>query len=573
MFSSKVHASICDGVLITPETNAYSIAFNKEGYYSISFIPLRTLYRVSCNATLELKSLTSPYKANFQVIPKMQPGTTKPLVVYVSTSDIGSKLKLESDSEKPTQDFKLKIHHSATPITNGTNIPRNDSIRSSRDTQSTDDISMLSNEEKEHVSKIFEEYDTDGNGDLSVEEFEKLMRQLIPNVSNQWLNKIRMTYDFNADGKFDKLEFLAAYANCRWDVSKLVRQTFEWEIPAQEITMEGKLGEGAFGVVHKAKWRGLTVAAKQLKSTSLPNEVMEEFRKEVDILGKLRHPNIVLLLGASTQPPSLIMVTEFLPGGTVFQLLHEKKERIPIATAAKMAWQTGLALNYLHLNEPQILHRDLKSMNLLLDSHRNVKVCDFGLSCVKPKKEEVKDSVGSPFWMAPEVLTGQPYNEKADVYSFGVCMYEMIANHVPFSEITKQNPNALQTALQKIVNGERAPFPPNTNPEYAEIVVAAWAPSSNQRQSFTQLVPRLEVLYHKLEKEATIAAQQQQAYAQQAPPSYPYPQYSPQMSVPGYPAPQAYQQPPPTYHQVPQPYQQPPPTYHQPPSSMGQHLP
>jgi sterile alpha motif and leucine zipper-containing kinase AZK len=125
------------------------------------------------------------------------------------------------------------------------------------------------------------------------------------------------------------------------------------------------------------------------------------------------------------------MVTEYLSGGNLYEVLHEKKTRINPVMLVQMAWQTALGLNYLHLSNPQILHRDLKPMNLLLDSNANVKICDFGLSCVKEKRAVVTESVGSPFWMAPEVLMGKPYNEKADVYSFGVLLYEFLTGVIP----------------------------------------------------------------------------------------------------------------------------------------------
>jgi serine/threonine protein kinase len=215
-------------------------------------------------------------------------------------------------------------------------------------------------------------------------------------------NRIYHDMDLNRSGTITFDEFVAGLEKYRWDTSNFsfskktsTANQYEWEIPFSEIKIEKKLGEGSFGTVFKAKWRGCDVACKELKDAGkVTSDVLEDFKKEIAILGKLRHPNVVLYMGASTKPPHLCMVTEYLDGGSLYEKIHQKKEKLDLKSLLYVGKQTAFGLNYLHLSD--IIHRDLKSMNLLADRYLTVKLCDFGLSCIKPKDTSLIEQVGSP---------------------------------------------------------------------------------------------------------------------------------------------------------------------------------
>jgi len=366
----------------------------------------------------------------------------------------------------------------------------------------------LSDAQRQQIVRAFNEGDLNHDGQLSFDEFYEIMKKVCPELTRPESNRIYVEMDRDCSGGIDLEEFIEAVVLYQWDLKKLEKRSsplpFEWEIPYEELTLGAKLGEGAFGIVYKAKWRGTAVAVKELKYQNLNEEVLEEFRKEISILGKLRHPNVVLFMGACTEAPHLCMITEFLAGGNLFELLHERPSETlpPLPLLIQMGWQTALGLNYLHLTKPQqILHRDLKTMNLLLDSYGNIKICDFGLSCVKSKNETVTETVGSPFWMAPEVLQGKQYGEAADVYSFGVCFYEMLTGHIPFSEqVNDVDPNSLQKALRAICLGKRADIPSHLDPRLRKLIEASWANDPNKRPPFSEICDTLEKIHNDLEQ-------------------------------------------------------------------------
>jgi serine/threonine protein kinase len=129
------------------------------------------------------------------------------------------------------------------------------------------------------------------------------------------------------------------------------------------------------------------------------------------------------------------LVTEHGQRGSLNKILHEEKIKLDDEKAFRLAKQIATSLHYLHSKE--ILHCDLKSQNILLTSNWQVKLCDFGLSRYRKKKEEGQDArgkTGTPHWTAPEILRGEPFEEASDVYSFGVVLWEMLTGKVPFKE-------------------------------------------------------------------------------------------------------------------------------------------
>ncbi|XP_050899067.1 probable serine/threonine-protein kinase SIS8 isoform X2 [Lathyrus oleraceus] len=157
----------------------------------------------------------------------------------------------------------------------------------------------------------------------------------------------------------------------------------EYDIPWEEISMGERIGLGSYGEVYRGEWHGTEVAVKKFLLQDISGESLEEFKSEVQIMRRLRHPNVVLFMGAITRPPNLSIVTEFLPRGSLYRLLHRPNSQLDERRRLRMALDAARGMNYLHNSTPVIVHRDLKSPNLLVDKNWVVKVCDFGLSRMK----------------------------------------------------------------------------------------------------------------------------------------------------------------------------------------------
>lgn len=140
------------------------------------------------------------------------------------------------------------------------------------------------------------------------------------------------------------------------------------------------LDRGAFGEVYRAKWRGNEVAVKVFSAGQLSPEAQDAFKREVFVMNCLRHPNIVLLMGACHTLPHLAIIMEFLVGGSLYSLLHIQKHRPKMEDIVSLAGDVCKGLQYLH--SINILHRDLKSKNVLLTGLLpcQAKLCDFGMA-------------------------------------------------------------------------------------------------------------------------------------------------------------------------------------------------
>ncbi|KAL2599579.1 hypothetical protein AAZV13_10G059700 [Glycine max] len=264
------------------------------------------------------------------------------------------------------------------------------------------------------------------------------------------------------------------------------------DIPWCDLVLREKIGSGSFGTVHRAEWNGSDVAVKILMEQDFLAERFKEFLREVAIMKRLRHPNIVLFMGAVTQPPNLSIVTEYLSRGSLYRLLHRSgaKEVLDERRRLGMAYDVAKGMNYLHKRNPPIVHRDLKSPNLLVDKKYTVKVCDFGLSRLKANTFlSSKSAAGTPEWMAPEVLRDEPSNEKSDVYSFGVILWELATLQQPWINL-----NPAQVVAAVGFKGKRLEIPHDVNPQVAALIDACWANEPWKRPSFASIMDSLRPL-------------------------------------------------------------------------------
>ncbi|KAB2627893.1 serine/threonine-protein kinase EDR1 [Pyrus ussuriensis x Pyrus communis] len=264
----------------------------------------------------------------------------------------------------------------------------------------------------------------------------------------------------------------------------------EWEILWEDLQIGERIGIGSYGEVYHADWNGTEVAVKKFLDQDFSGDALVQFKCEVEIMLRLRHPNVVLFMGAVTRPPHFSILTEFLPRGSLYRLLHRPNSQLDERRRMRMALDVAKGMNYLHTSHPTVVHRDLKSPNLLVDKNWNVKVCDFGLSRTKHHTYlSSKSTAGTPEWMAPEVLRNEPANEKCDVYSFGVILWELATCCIPWKGL-----NPMQVVGAVGFQNRRLEIPEDIDPVVAEIIRDCWQIEPNLRPSFSQLMVRLRRL-------------------------------------------------------------------------------
>lgn len=262
----------------------------------------------------------------------------------------------------------------------------------------------------------------------------------------------------------------------------------------------------------------------------------------------MRHPNICLYMGACVVPPNRAIITELAANGSVWDALrlplmppfmsadgthrgswpsrlylpdhhgtppstssatafatarhhhhhhHSRSNAVasPIPPKGTWPWELvkGVAcgaargMAYLHSGNPPVLHRDLKSANLLLDKSYTAKVCDFGLSRLKAQERSMTGNCGTVQWMAPEVLANMRYNEKADVYSYGIILWELLSRECPYDGMTP-----IQCALAVLNRDKRPDIPKWCPPALHALIRSCIKKEPNLRPSFANIILALD---------------------------------------------------------------------------------
>ncbi|CAB4291658.1 unnamed protein product [Prunus armeniaca] len=293
------------------------------------------------------------------------------------------------------------------------------------------------------------------------------------------------------------------------------KQMEEWEIDLSKLDIRHVIAHGTYGTVYRGAYDGQDVAVKILDwgedgiATAAETAALRvSFQQEVAVWHKLDHPNIPKFVGASmgtsnlriptkstsndshNSPPSraCCVVVEYVPGGTLKNfLIRNRRKKLAFKVVIQLALDLSKGLSYLH--SKKIVHRDVKTENMLLDTHRTLKIADFGVARVEAQNpRDMTGETGTLGYMAPEVLDGKPYNRKCDVYSFGICLWEIYCCDMPYpnlsfadvsSAVVRQNlrpeiPRCCPTSLVSVMR-KCWDVSPDKRPEMEEVVKLLYA--------------------------------------------------------------------------------------------------
>ncbi|KAF1317290.1 Tkl protein kinase, partial [Globisporangium splendens] len=279
-------------------------------------------------------------------------------------------------------------------------------------------------------------------------------------------------------------------------------------IPKEKVRSHALLSRGGYGEVHRGVYNDQQVAIKTLLPETRKNlKQINAFLAEVKLMASLEHERIVQFIGVAWDSLNdLCVVSEYMEGGDLRGLLtrFEDVEHRPHGfdhDKVKIALHIAHALTYLHSLQPVVLHRDLKSKNILLDNQLNAKLTDFGVS-----RERIDSTmtagVGTSLWMTPEVMMGEYYDGKADIFSFGIVLSELDSHVLPYTQAKESESGRRlpDTAVLQLVSlGRlRVEFSSEALPEIVALAHACVAVAPQDRPAASEVLYKLHNMHREM---------------------------------------------------------------------------
>jgi serine/threonine protein kinase len=240
------------------------------------------------------------------------------------------------------------------------------------------------------------------------------------------------------------------------------------------------IGDGAFGRVYKATYEAKTVAIKQIPISVVKKEKdIAQLQREIDSMAFLQHENLVALLDFFTDEKCYYLVQDYCPYGSLFHLITREGIKSGIH-ASKLFYQIVSGVSYCH--QRGVAHRDLKSLNILLDEREHIKICDFGFCAFFSENGKMDTCCGSPCYASPELLNNIEYDaKKADIWALGVVLFELLTGKRPW------NVSNIPQMIKAIISGSFK-IPNNLRPAQVELIQGMLKVDPNERMTIEKVL-------------------------------------------------------------------------------------
>ncbi|CAF1677351.1 unnamed protein product [Rotaria magnacalcarata] len=269
------------------------------------------------------------------------------------------------------------------------------------------------------------------------------------------------------------------------------------QIPYNDLIKGERIGQGGFADVYRGKWlsHDHEVAIKFIQIERVSDRVKEDFVNEISVMCLTRYEHILNIFGACMEPGKYALIVEYMSLGSLYDVLQRKKPQLIWSDRLSIANQMIKGVNYLHKLPNPIIHRDIKSSNILMTEKGKdflVKVADFGLAKIRhetSRKSRHGPSVGTIPWKAPELLNMGKHTEASDIYALGVVLWELATGSEPYEEADDSMISAF------VLRGERLDIPGGIPSRFRELISRAWVHEPQRRPTCQELLNSMKDVF------------------------------------------------------------------------------
>ncbi|OIV91740.1 hypothetical protein TanjilG_26593 [Lupinus angustifolius] len=278
----------------------------------------------------------------------------------------------------------------------------------------------------------------------------------------------------------------------------------DWTVDLSKLFIGLRFAHGAHSRLYHGVYKEEPVAVKIIRvpdddeNGTLASRLENQFIREVTLLSRLYHPNVIKFVAACRNPPVYCIITEYLAEGSLRVYLH-KLERKTVSPQKLISFALDIARGMEYIHSQGVIHRDLKPENVLISEDSHLKIADFGIACEEAFCDLLADDPGTYRWMAPEMIKRKSYGKKVDVYSFGLMLWEMVTGTIPYEDMTP-----IQAAFAVVNKNSRPVIPINCPLAMRALIEQCWSLQPNKRPEFWQVVKVLEQFESSLSRDGTL---------------------------------------------------------------------